>query len=517
MKGIDDIRVKEGCCLRLKRFFFVKLKDKNFLKGISSVIGACLLNFIAGGIFAVCQLFVYEISYIKAKNNNNITNDDEIFYYPIIKFLQHVFTILSGILYKKIGLHFTNLIGFITLFIGYLILYLSSSLTADIFSVIFAGIGTGIIYYPSTANACEWYVNHNGIIIGIIETMISLGSFSFNLLGEKIAEAKKHEYKSENEYKIIYDDNPSEIYYRLEVAEKFKEFMIYLLIFVVVFYLLSFALIFRKKEEEFKDAKNIQVGLLQLENNENYDENEKEYEEKPLEISDHNIEPEKKPRDFKKIFIGALKSKIFIMFAIVAVLEAPLSSMIFSLYRTIGLKKKINEMFLSTIGPINFVFECIGGFVFGLFCDYIPKKVLLLFIMGSDVIIGYFYCLTFNSSVLFFIFTNFCSFISGGFYSVKDFFLIKIFGVYIYVELIGFINLLSSIIVIAVLTPLSYHLNKTFSSESSPWIMFIIFGTCDLVGFIISLFIKDENFDYDKAMEDDKEKEENNRALNGQM
>ena len=46
---------------------------------------------------------------------------------------------------------------------------------------------------------------------------------------------------------------------------------------------------------------------------------------------------------------------------------------------------------------------------------------------------------------------------------------------------------------------------------------FIIFGTCDLVGFIISLFIKDENFDYDKAMEDDKEKEENNRALNVQM
>ena len=57
--------------------------------------------------------------------------------------------------------------------------------------------------------------------------------------------------------------------------------MIYLLIFVAVFYIVSFALIFRKKEEEFKDAKNIQVGLLQLENNENYDENENEYEEKP--------------------------------------------------------------------------------------------------------------------------------------------------------------------------------------------------------------------------------------------
>ena len=67
----DEIKVKEGFCLRLKRFFFVKLKDKNFLKGLSTLCGASLLNLIAGSIFSVCQLMIYEISYIHHENPEN--------------------------------------------------------------------------------------------------------------------------------------------------------------------------------------------------------------------------------------------------------------------------------------------------------------------------------------------------------------------------------------------------------------------------------------------------------------
>ena len=49
----------------------------------------------------------------------------------------------------------------------------------------------GIIIYSSTANVCELFLDNNGIVVGIIETMISLGSFCFNLLGEKIINPKK--------------------------------------------------------------------------------------------------------------------------------------------------------------------------------------------------------------------------------------------------------------------------------------------------------------------------------------
>ena len=509
MNSYDEIRVKEGLGLRIKRFLFVTLKDKNFLKGVSSVIGASLINIIAGAIFAICQLFVYEISYIN-DIDNNISNDHEMFYYPIIKFFQHVFSIVSGILYKKIGIHYTNTIGMVFLLIGYLILYLSSSLSADIVSLVVLGIGTGIIYYPSTANACEYFVDNSGIVIGITETMMSIGSFFFNILAEKIIDAKKEEYNSEDEYTKKIGDK---IYYILAVAEKFKVFLLILIIILILLYALSFALIFKKEKEEFKDSKNIQIGLLQMDDNNEQFSQGKSFDSKQLELID-NKDEEEKPKDFKKIFLEALKSKTLIMITLITILESPLTSMIFSLYREIGLNARIKNNYLTSIGPISFVCECVGGFIFGLLCDYSLQKYLLLVIFSVDAIIGFFYCLTFSSNVFFSIFTNVASFTSGGFYSVKDFYLVKVYGISICVELIGFVNLCTAIIYIAALTPLSYNLKKKLPGASL-WILFIIFGICDVIGFMLSLKTKDDKFDYDKAMGDEKDKaiDETNKLI----
>ena len=144
----DEIRANEGLCLRLKRFFFVKCKDTNLLKGISTICGASLLNLIAGSIFSVCQLMIYEISYIYHANpENDISSDNETFYYPVELLSQTIATFFSAILDKKFGLHYTNLIGMVVLIIGYFILLFSKSFAADIVSMIFSGVGTGIIGY----------------------------------------------------------------------------------------------------------------------------------------------------------------------------------------------------------------------------------------------------------------------------------------------------------------------------------------------------------------------------------
>ena len=67
--------------------------------------------------------------------------------------------------------------GVTLLIIGYYTMYLSNHLAVDLLSMILGGIGTGIILYPSTTNAYEWFPLNNGIIVGIMETMISFGSF----------------------------------------------------------------------------------------------------------------------------------------------------------------------------------------------------------------------------------------------------------------------------------------------------------------------------------------------------
>ena len=155
------------------------------MKGISTLIGAVLMNFLVGAIYSLCTLAVYEISYIKGKGGS-IEIEHLTFYYPIEIFFQCISAFISGFIYKKIGLHRTNFIGVSILSFGYYMMYLSSNLLMDIFSIILGGIGTGIILYPSTTNSYEWFPEHNGITVGIMETSISLGSFFFAFIGEKI-------------------------------------------------------------------------------------------------------------------------------------------------------------------------------------------------------------------------------------------------------------------------------------------------------------------------------------------
>ena len=145
---------------------FTKCKDPYFFKGVSTLIGASLMNFIIGGIYSLTTLSVYEISYIKGIGGS-ISIDHLTFYYPVEVFFQCISAFISGIIYKEIGLHLTNFIGVSVLSFGYTLMYFSKSLFYDILSMIFGGIGTGIILYPSTTNSLEWFKEHNGIIVGI--------------------------------------------------------------------------------------------------------------------------------------------------------------------------------------------------------------------------------------------------------------------------------------------------------------------------------------------------------------
>ena len=507
----DEIRVKEGVCLRLKRFFFVKLKDKNFLKGLSTICGASLLNLIAGSIFAVCQLMIYEISYIYHENpENEITSDYETFYYPVELLSQTIATFFSAIIDKKFGLHYTNLIGTVVLIIGYFILLFSKSFAADMVSMVFSGIGTGIISYPSTANACEWFKENNGFVVGIIETMISLGSFSYNLMGEKITNPDKR--------KSVPTKDEEDKLYEKDIADRFKTYIIWLIVSVILLYGLSFAMTFKKTKKLFKDTPNVTVGLLSMENeneNENINEQSQEhFNEKQLGLISNTVEHEKVKKDFKKMLFTAIKSKVLLLFIIIVILESPLPSLIFSLNRSIGEIKGINQYFLSSLGPVNFLFECIGGLIIGILCDFVSKRNLLLFNFGGNSIIAIFYCVTFASGFWFFLFTNLSSFISGGFYSFKDYYLITIFGVDLYVELMACVNLLASIVIIA-LTPLSYSLqyNANIKSDAPYWILFSICGILSLIGLILSLYIQEEPINFDDLIkDDDDDKEENKNA-----
>ena len=483
-----------------------KFKDINFLKGISTVIGASLINFFIGEIFSLCTLVVYELSYIK-RIDNSITIDHMTFYYPTEIFFQCFFSFISGILYKKLGLHSTNLIGIVTIILGHYIMYLSSSLYYDIISIIFAGSGIGIIYYPSTTNACEWFMEHNGIIIGILETMISFGSFCFSLIGERIINKEK--------IQSHFDDN----LYDFEIGKRMKCYLVFLIMCSISIYIISFLLMFDKKIDNNNDKESKEIensnDLIELEerldiNNENESDEKKTEKEIELIVKEEKNKINSKKSEYKKMLIISGKSKRLLLFCLISVLQFPVPAMIFSLYRGIGEYKKIDMNYLQLIGSVNFIFEGLSGFIFGILCDYVNLKYLLLFINGVDTLIAFSYYYTFNNSFIYFFITSFTSFSAGGYYPFKDCYLLKVFGTFIYIELSSYVSFLKSFVV-TIISPIAYYIEtKVEIKDNAYWILFMTLAAMNLIATILGLFINDSPFNYKEKIKKRKKYEEEN-------
>ena len=509
--------------IRLKKFF-LKFKDKNFVKGISTLIGASCVNFLVGAIFSLCTLSVYEVSYIKGLGGS-IEIEHLTFYYPVEIFFQCISAFASGIMYKKLGLHKTNFIGVLILSFGYYLMYVSTNLKTDLISMIFGGVGTGIIFYPSTTNAYEWFKEHNGIIVGIMETMISFGSFFFAFIGEKII--NKNEIPS-NDKDNLYD---------LEIGKRIKIYLLIQIITLISAFMLSYILMFEKitnaHDYIFKNINNSELTRLEIKNEEEKDENPNSN----VNLKDNtnstlrNIIPikkiqntkivkhvlikncmrkknvknnKKKEQNFKQMLKYALKSGRLILFSVIVILQAPVANMAFSLYREIGEYEKIDVKYLQLVGSLYFIFECLSSFVFGLLCDYIQLKYLLLFINGVGTIVGFTYCLTFKSSLIFFLVQNFLSFSAGGYYPVKDCFLMKVFGKDIYIELSGYVSFLVAFSV-NLLTPITFFvISRMEEKETAYWILFLSFGALNLIGFILNLFLKETPIDLEKIIKENK-------------
>ena len=463
----------------------------DLLKGISTVVGAILVNLVVGSIFGLCTLSVYEVSYIKCKVKDSfITIDHLAFYYPFEVMFQTLSSFLSGIIEKKLGLHLTNLIGFTILGLGYFTMYLSQNFFIDILSMILGGIGTGIIYYPSTKNACLWFIEHNGIVIGVIETMISLGSFIFAAMGEYIINPKE---KASDKDTQLYD---------LEIGEKIKIVLLVNIACLVGVYILSFFLMHVKKEENANTQNDKNIEMV---NKQNIQKDFLVYEgdttEEECDSSSHNKENKSaENKSFKQMIKVAIKSKRLIIYAIISIFACQGPSMVFTLYRGIGEYYKISTNTLQNIGSYNFIFECLSGIIVGVLCDYVNLKLILVTLGVANTTLIYTYCLTFKNDYAFFWSTNLQSFFNGGIFPFNDCYLMKVFGTDIYIELIGYISFVTTLFVV-LLSPVAYLFETQLEvKDNAFWILFTIFGTLNLISLVLSFFINPEPFNYDERL-----------------
>ena len=467
----------------------VKQKERRheFNKGVLSIIGASLINLIYPSAFAMCTFVVYQTSYVK-NAGGNVNINYTMFYYPVLLFFQSIFGLIGGAIYSRIEVHWSNFLGTILLLLGGFIMYISKYFILDMISMAIYGIAIAIIMFPATTNACKYFMNHIGLVNGIVETAISLGSTFFAFIGEKVINPEEKESRPEDKF---YDD---------EIAKKFKNFILIQMACYLGSFIICLFLIKRYKEKDL-GSNDIQPLFTTTTNNkENVNTN-----------SNSNINNEIKVKNYKhrrEKLIKALKSWTFWRYNIISLSQSPISDMVFAMYRGIGESKRINQTVLQLIGTLNFIIEFILSFVYGVLCDYVNFKILLFSMNIIGTIVGFTYCLTFNNSFFFALTTLSISVQSAAYYSLKDYHLMKVFGTDIYIDLSGFVCLLTGIVVI-ILTFITFWVEEYMGEErkdTAYWIMFTIFGAINGVGVILGFFEEDDPFDFDG-----KEKEKENK------
>ena len=76
------------------------------------------------------------------------------------------------------------------------------------------GIGVSILMFPTAINACKYFMNHIGLVNGIIETSQSIGTTFFTFIGEEIINPDRIQ------------SDPADHLYNEEIAKNVKTFLL---------------------------------------------------------------------------------------------------------------------------------------------------------------------------------------------------------------------------------------------------------------------------------------------------
>ena len=190
-----------------------KKKDPNTIFGILSLIGTGMLCFVVPSLSSFHTFAVYQTSYIK-HNGGEASVTYTMFYYPVTLFIQSIMGLVAGIIFAKLGVHWSNLVGCVIYILAAFIMYSSARFYLDMISSILYGISCAILAFPSTINTCKYFMNRVGLVNGIIATLQSIGTTFFTYIGEQMINPEKVQ------------SDPKDHLYNKEISSRVKYFLL---------------------------------------------------------------------------------------------------------------------------------------------------------------------------------------------------------------------------------------------------------------------------------------------------
>ena len=480
-----------------------KKKNPNTVFGILSLIGTGILCFVVPAVNSFHTFAVYQTSYIK-HNGGDASVTFTMFYYPVTLFFQSIMGLFAGTIFAKVGLHWSNLIGCAIYILASFIMYISARFILDMASSVLFGIALAILAFPCSINTCKYFMDRVGLINGIIATLTSVGTTLFTYVGEQMINPDKVQ------------SDPKDHLYNKEIASNVKDYLLLQIFAILIAFIVcemliktydennqekcSIKFLFKVNEIKSLCKKKKDEKLLLIESNDeifSINPDAKESEEEDEDKKDKNKDEEKKsPKTRKEKIKMVLKSWKFWKYNLISLSSSPIINMIFSMYRSLGETYQIEQSALQVLGVLNSVIGFIFSFIFGVLCDYVNFRILLFInnMIGSIVGITYYY--SFHDTFSFCLLTLVISIQSAGYYCLRDFHLIKVFGLDILMDITGVVALTTGIIVI-VLTIFTYIIESTIPQKDLAYlVIFPTFGIFNFLGVILGFFEDDEPFDF---------------------
>ena len=225
------------------------------------------------------------------------------------------------------------------------------------------------------------------------------------------------------------------------------------------------------------------------------------------EVENITVPPLNRPQRSKfnlKLIKKALKSRRVLFLFLMGLFSSPLGNFLMSTWRPIGIRKGIPTYYLQKVGTYRPFITCGSTVIFSILSDYIPFRYLYASLSVLSAIIGFIFCFTFRSPILFTFIILLNSAVFSGNMSITGPHYMKVFGLRYYIEIGGVIGL--SRVFMSPLCTVFIFLFETYIaapeegqspaevSDKPYFILFIVCGLLKLVATVLSLFETEEPY-----------------------
>lgn len=444
---------------------FIENKKKYIFHGILSLISTIIHTCGNYSVFLLRHTMIYLISFRK-NYNPNLTIAHGYFALPIMSFILALSIPAGGMIEKKIGSKKTIVLSTLIICLSFSVMYFSRNLYVDYVLMGIIGFGMAIGLKLPKRNACSYFMNKKALISGSITLIASFISAGVSYFYEKY---------------ILnpYSESPTieGTYYEERIYLNFQKLIIVEIVYMILTSAISLVLFYKNDTNE-----TIKFGF-----------GEKQMEKKEKKIVKKKIDENKKLK-LKKALFSIRTIRLFFML----LTFFPIIHFINNTWRPIGIYYKVKTYHLQLIGSLLSIVHCFSAILFSLVGDQIQFKKLFCCFSLFLSIISFIFPLSFNNSLLFIFGILVVGFTHKGFNIIIDPYVMKVFGMENFVEIIGVIRSSSGIAEIASII-FAFYLENYFTGNKdfTYKFMYLISGFSSLISFILGLFESDSKFNYE--------------------